>query len=252
VSSNLKVFVAGAPRSGTSILLFALKDVFGLEGHGESHVMPAFNTMIHASYEYLRSINAADRTVTKKMMVSGLNLPDIKAHLSEFIRRFYLERFPDGSWVDKTPSPAGVFSLVLVQEVFPDARLIVNYRNGIEVVSSHVKKFNATFEEACNVWRSAMDGLTRIKPLCKNLLAVDQYDFSNATDHVARQIARHLGRADKVDDLARYLRSERVENSSTHDWSKRLTLADASWSESEKETFRQKCGATMSEYGYTM
>jgi hypothetical protein len=252
VASNLKVFVAGAPRSGTSILLFALKDVFGLEGHGESHVMPAFNTMIHACYEYLRSFNAADEAVTRKMMISGLKLPDIKAHMFELIRKFYLERFPEGCWVDKTPSPAGVFSLVLVEEVFPDARLIVNYRNGIEVVSSHVKKFNASFEDACNVWRSAMDGLTRIKPLCKNLLAVDQYDFSNATADVAKQIARHLDQAAKAYNLAEYLKSERVENSSTHDWSKRLRLADTSWSEPEKELFRRRCGDAMSEYGYDL
>jgi len=62
-----------------------------------------------------------------------------------------------------------------------------------------------------------MDGLAGIRPLCKNLLAVDQFDFSNATEDVATRIAQHLFRADKTAELARYLGNERVESSSTHD-----------------------------------
>jgi hypothetical protein len=38
----------------------------------------------------------------------------------------------------------------------------------------------------------AMMGLTRIWPLCKDLIAVDQYDFSNTPDRVAAEISSHL------------------------------------------------------------
>jgi hypothetical protein len=250
LTTSLKLFIAGAPRTGTSILLFALKDVFELPGYGESHVIPAFNEMIHRGYEYLQPFRSTDSAITREMMVGALQLPDIRAHLSQFIREFYQVHFPGGSWVDKTPSSPGVFALVLAEQVFPDARLIVTYRNGIEVVASHVKKFNASFEEACDIWKSAMEGLGAIRPLCKNLLVVDQFDFSNATDDVASKIARHLFRADRAADLALYLRNQRVESSSTHDWGGRLRLANMSWSEADKELFRRKCGETMREYGY--
>ena len=38
----LQVFIVGAPRSGTSILFYAMSKVLLLPGFGESHVMPLF------------------------------------------------------------------------------------------------------------------------------------------------------------------------------------------------------------------
>jgi Sulfotransferase family len=250
--AGIKAFIAGAPRTGTSILVFGLKAVFDLPGHGESHVLPAFNQMIHALFRYWEPFKKVKQSVVNETMLAKMKLEDVERHVHGYIRKFYMDSFPDGSWVDKTPSPPGVYALPLAEQVFPDARLIVTQRNGIEVVSSHIKKFNATFEEACEVWISAMLGLTRIRPLCKNLLVVDQYDFSNVPNHVAAAISNHLGRPEKAEALAQYLLSERVELSSAHDWSKRLRLEDMSWSNEQKQFFRDKCGEMMNSYGYAM
>ncbi|HVH79872.1 MAG TPA: hypothetical protein VM782_10805, partial [Stellaceae bacterium] len=43
---NLKVFIVGPPRSGTSILYLAMQQVFDLPGYGESHVVPAIQRAI--------------------------------------------------------------------------------------------------------------------------------------------------------------------------------------------------------------
>jgi hypothetical protein len=245
-----KVFIAGAPRSGTSILLFAVKDVFGLPGYGESHVMPAINQMTHSYYKYVEQFKGVDKSILDEIMLSRVSLADVKKPLFDFVRQLYHKTFPTGSWVDKTPSPPGVFALPVAEEIFPDARLIVTKRNGIEVVTSHVKKFSVTFETACDIWISAMTGLERIKPLCRNLLVVDQYDFLNATDRVSLDIAAHVGLPEKAEKLASFLRTQRVESSSIHDRSGRLRLADVPWSEQQKELFRAKCGETMEAVGY--
>ena len=207
---GIKAFIAGAPRTGTSILVFGLKAVFDLPGYGESHVLPAFNQMVHALFTYWEPFKKVDRSVVNETMLAKMDLADVKRHVHDYIRHFYMDSFPDGSWVDKTPSPPGVYALPMAEQVFPDARLIVTQRNGIEVVASHIRKFNTAFAEACEVWTSAMLGLGEIQRLCNNLLVVDQFDFSNAPDRVAAAIANHLGHPEKAEALAQYLVSERV------------------------------------------
>src|SRR5579871_5315900 len=176
--SGTKVFIAGAPRTGTSILLYAMKEVFHLPGNGESHVMPAFNEMVHSVYTYLQNFEAVEPAVLNSITLKNLSVNEIREHLLEFTRDFYLRHFPTGAWVDKTPSPSGIYALPLAEVAFPDARLIATKRNGIEAVASHVKKFRCSFETACTVWVSAMKGLMTIAPRCHNLLIVDQFDFS--------------------------------------------------------------------------
>jgi hypothetical protein len=241
-----KVFIVGAPRSGTSILVFALKDVFGLPGYGESHVMPAFQRMIH----HLRAYTNGFAGIPDPIMLKKLNRPELERYLFDYIRGFYGKSFPEGSWIDKTPTGEAVFGLPLIEAVFPTARLIATKRNGIEVVVSHLKKFNSSFDEACHSWLNAMKGLVHARDGCKNLLEVDQFELSNNTREISQKIAAHLGAEARADRLADYLGSHQVERSSTHDSKNRLRLADTSWSVAEREKFRALCGEMMASFGY--
>ncbi len=242
----LKVFIVGAPRSGTSILLFALKDVFGLPGYGESHVIPAFQRMVHQFRAYMSGFN----NISDPMMLKQLSKEALEQYLFDFVRKFYDENYPDGRWVDKTPTGEAVFGLPLIETIFPDARSIMLKRNGIEVVNSHLKKFKSTFDDACLSWLNAMKGLSHARGGCKNLLEVDQFDFQNAAERVSLQIATHLGMPERADALSSYFLKNRVEGSSTHDPTKRLTLADMDWSPEQKEIFKRQCGAAMQVFGY--
>lgn len=242
----LKVFLVGAPRSGTSILIFSLKDVFGLSGFGESHVMPVFQRMVHQLRAYVNGFaNISDPVMLKKLNRLGL-----EQYLFEYVRKFYAENFPDDRLIDKTPTGEAVFGLRLIESIFPDARLIATKRNGVEVVSSHLKKFNSSFEEACHSWLNAMKGLQHARGGCKNLLEVDQYDFLNAPNDACSRIANHLDAPDRAGPLAEYFASHEVERSSTHDPKRRLRLADTNWTAAEKETFMKLCGDMMKNFGY--
>jgi hypothetical protein len=244
----LKVFVVGAPRSGTSILLYALKEVFDLPGFGESHVIPVFQRMVHPMRVYLESFT----TLNDPVMVKTLSRARLEQCLFEFVRAFYRETFPGDRWVDKTPTGEAVFGLPLIESIFPDVRLIVTKRNGIEVVGSHVKKFNSSFEEACLSWVNAMKGLLHARGICRNLLEVDQYEFLNVPEQVSERIARHLSALDRAGKLASYLLNHRVESSSTHDSGTRLRLADTNWSGADRELFKLRCAEMMTTFGYEL
>ena len=247
-SKSTKVFIVGAPRSGTSILVFALKDVFALPGFGESHVMPAFQRMVH----HLRIYTNGFADNKEVIMLKKLKQAELEEYIFAYIRGFYQSTFPGGSWVDKTPTSEAVFGLSFIESVFPDARLIATKRNGIEVVTSHVKKFKSNFEDACGSWLKSMEGLSRARKVCKNLLEVDQYDFVNATDDVAGRIAEHLGRPESAAPLAQYFVNTRVEQSSALDPKVKPRLADTQWTDEQKAVFTQQCGDMMRLMHYEM
>ena len=89
----MKVFIAGSPRSGTSILVFALKTIFELPGDGESHVMPAFQGMVHHLRSYLDRFEANEDPITLKK----LDRSAAEQYLFEYVRQFYREVYPGGS-----------------------------------------------------------------------------------------------------------------------------------------------------------
>lgn len=244
--TTARVFIAGSPRSGTSILLFAMKQVFGLPGFGESHVMPLF-------YRIMQQVDGYFRVFVHNqdpMMLKKLSHDLIEREIFRFIRTFYIEVFPQGSWVDKTPSAEAISSLALAESVFPDARLLVTRRTGVEVVNSYRKKFNSTFEQACGAWVNSMRALVHLRGLCRNLVEVDQYDFRNNPREVSLKIASHVGMPEKAENLAQYFSAHKVEVSSTHDARVRLRIADANWSKSEQEYFVLHCGEMMQALGY--
>jgi len=248
-SKPLQVFIVGAPRSGTSIMLRAMKDVLGLPGYGESHAMPAFQRIIQNIRADLSYFDDKDQN----LMVKELAVDDLVQHIGEFIRKFYYGIFPDGSWVDKSARGNAVAGLPLIETVFPDARLIMIRRNGIEVAVSHMKKFpGQDLAHACQSWSKAMRELHRASRSCKNLLMIDQYDLQNATEKVSQDIADHLGLPDKGKPLSEFFLSQRVQGSSTHDPKKRLLLDDTDWPEKDKDLFRKVCGPMMQRYGYDM
>jgi hypothetical protein len=80
--NQTKVFIAGAPRSGTSIMLFAIKDVFGLPGYGESHVIPAFAQMVHTLFTYMKEFERVDKSVLNEILLSHISVPEVRVRRS--------------------------------------------------------------------------------------------------------------------------------------------------------------------------
>src|SRR5437764_11834495 len=63
MSPNLQVFILGPARSGTSITYYAMREIFGLPGDGESHVIPMFSRILHIFYTHQQSFRDAEMEV---------------------------------------------------------------------------------------------------------------------------------------------------------------------------------------------
>jgi hypothetical protein len=248
VVSNLQVFVLGAARSGTSALFTAISEVFGLPGYGESHVVPAFQRMIHQLRQYVEIFDNNPEDIMIKHMGAG----PVEALLFDYIRRFYRETYKGGGFVDKTPTGEAIYGAPLIEAIFPDAYLITTRRTGIEVVQSFRLKFSSDFADACLAWAEAMSGILHARTRCQRMIEIDQFDMANQPERTGRRIAAWLGYPEYGEALGRFFARERIEKSSTHDWSRRQTLADVDWSPTEKATFARICGRMMETFDYAM
>ena len=246
--SDLKVFILGSPRSGTSITYYAMREVFGLKGRGESHVFPIFQRMIHQFYTYTQEFKKISGVLAAELDTRSFR-DDLYAHL----RIFYAKAYGGAGFVDKTPGAESIRGCDLISGAFPDARVILLQRNGIEVVNSYRSKFDASFENACQAWKHVVIASQQlVEQKQDRVLVIDQFDLTNAPETSAASIAHHLGRPELADKLAAFFVDRRVEQHSTHDWHFRQTLADIGWSDDEKAVFRTVCGDCMTALGYAL
>jgi hypothetical protein len=243
----LRVFIMGPPRSGTSVTYYAMREVFKLPGPGESHVFPIFLTTLHRFWQYGESFRKQTGNLAARLDTAAL-----RVLLLEYLRRFYATHFPAGNWVDKTPGAEAILSTSLVLDAFPDARIILTTRGGIETVQSFRLKFKAQFENACMSWLHCMQALARVTAEHPTVLKIDQFDMAGQPEQTATRIATHLGRDAQAGELADFLKTHQPERSSKHDWDNRLTLAATDWSDAEKRQFTDLCGDMMHKLGYPM
>ena len=244
---NLQVFILGCARSGTSITYYAMREIFGLPGAGESHVMPIFQRILRDFSAYQRNFADTDHRV----LAASLPPTDFRHHVIEYIRQFYADKYPEGSWVDKTPGAEALVGAPLIRETFPQARLICTKRNGVEVVQSFRAKFSSDFAAACQAWALSMSALLKARETNSNILEVDQFDMTNSPDQVAARVSNYLEMPKKRDALAAFLRDKRTDQLSSHDWRRRLTVADTDWSQDERALFANTSGELMQTFGYS-
>jgi hypothetical protein len=237
----------GPPRSGTSVTFYAMRDVFRLPGYGESHVFPIFSKMLHDYWIYSQSFSKKP-----EILASRLDTDLWQATLIEYVRKFYAAQFPGGNWVDKTPGAEAVMSTSLVLAAFPEARIILMARSGIDTVQSIRVKFTSQFREACLSWLTSMEAMVRVIAKHATALKVDQFDLASQPDDTAARIAAHLGRDAHAERLAEYLKTHQPERSSKAGLDSRRTLAAMDWSDDEKRVFSELCGDMMRKLGYPL
>ena len=242
----LKVFILGSERSGTSITYYAMRHVFALPGPGESHVFPIFVRMIHQYQLYADDFRQAGR----RELAARLDTRSLRTAFSEFLRDFYSRQYPNGEWVDKTPGAGAISGATMIYDTFPDAKIILTKRTGVEVVQSFRAKFSTNFDVACKIWLNCTLAAERAIADHPEILVIDQYQIANQTVRTAEEIAERLGRPEKAKALADFFATNHTDQMSTHAWDHRLTAEEAGWNQQEKEIFEATCGETMRRLGY--
>ncbi|MBY0330142.1 MAG: sulfotransferase [Acetobacteraceae bacterium] len=242
---KLKVFVLGPARSGTSITYTCMRRVFRLPGRGESHVMPAFQDMIDAFHRY-----KAKKRPKGNIAFLSLDPARVEAHVHAFVREFYAGLYPGGAFIDKTPGPRAIHGIPVIRAIFPDARVVITKRGGIETVDSFRRKFNMPVGAASKTWTACMRAILWAQENCEDVHVVEQFDMANRTDEVAAALCAYLGQPEKTPQVARFLRENEKQASSSHDRSRPLTLGDGAWSAEEKDVFLRVSGDMMQRLSY--
>lgn len=228
-------------------MYYAMRQVLGLPGPGESHVIPAFQRVVHGFWMYCDSLRNQEGVLARR-----LDFGDFRRHTLDYVRSFYATNFPDGSFVDKTPGAEAIAGAQLIRLAFPDARIIVTRRGGLEVVQSYRRKFQADFTDACRAWSICMTAIEQMRPLVPDQMEIEHYELAMQTDAVTQRLAAYLGRPECAADLAAFFRGNRTDRLSDHDWNRRLTLDAMDWTDAQKQIFRTTCGPQMERFGYTM
>jgi hypothetical protein len=88
-------------------------------------------------------------------------------------------------------------------------RGIITTRNGVEVVESYRREFDADFRAAGLEWTRCAEAIAGLRTLLPEALFLDQQEMRLSPALSGRKIAEHVGRPDKADELAAFLRSNR-------------------------------------------
>jgi hypothetical protein len=226
----------------------AMRHVLRLQGHGESHVMPLFLRLKTQFALYTKNMSQISGN-----LAGSLEAGEFDQAIHTYLRAFYARIYGlDGSFVDKTPGAEAIRATDIIFDLFPDARVLLLRRTGIEVIPSYRRKFGASFEDACRSWVQVAEAMAHPRMWRPEVLTIDQFDLTNNAADVAERIASHLRCPERAADLAAYFEKHRFEQQSTHDWSRRQLLADTDWNEAEKDAFRRICGKNMTALGYEM
>jgi len=125
-----------------------------------------------------------------------------KKELAENYGRLYLNKQgnPDGRWFDKTPQ--NIYGVLLISQMFPEARFIHIYRNPLNVVASlyagKVMSIN-DMSGATSYWNESMSIMAEYKKIARDrVLEIAYEDVTNKPDTAVRQI---LGFLDEDPDL---------------------------------------------------
>ncbi len=227
------VFIFGPARSGTSVTFLALQNVLKYSGLGEGHVIPIFQRILFNYYEYVK------RFVGKPGVLAGrLDVKSLEVRMFDLIRRFYREQFEGGPFVDKTPGLEALVGVPVVKQVFPDAKLVVTTRSGVEVVESYRRKFKAGFAEACLEFARCAKKIDELRETTPEALFLDQNELRATPDLAARRLADHVGQSDQAEALAKFFRESREDmHSDPTAWDNPPTIETIGWSDEERAIY---------------
>ncbi len=252
-SSDKKIiFIVGSPRSGTSILGNALRQVLNADSSfSEGHVLAILPELEASVRNYYASTPASK---LEGFMLSHMNQNLLVHQLHQTIKRQY-EQLLDSQWiVDKTPGIPMLQALPSIQMMWPQAHFIFAKRRGIENINSRLQKFpQESFENHARQWQSSMMLWRQFRKQLPRKLEIDQYDIQRTPAQVAEQLSRYLGLDSQQEErLSQQFSSDRPEQLVTTSNDKPLVLDDTHWSAEQKHLFLDICHEAMSAYGYSL
>ncbi len=251
-------FVIGSPRSGTSILAWAVAQ------HPDMCTGPEadFPYYFGQSGEFDRVWDLCTKREDGWMVRHGVEREEYLACLGLGLDQLFQRRSEGRRWVDSTP--ANVLVGPRLALLFPNAQFLHIVRDGRFVVSSLMKSgFDhpsaKDFTLATQTWADYVKaGRAFEKASPERVLEVRQERLESEPESVMKDVQEFLG-LEHSDKLAEYLRTHRINSSYGNTPRENLLETKPAsvpktpwkdWAASEKVTFSKIAAATMVELGY--
>lgn len=237
------VFVLGAPRSGTSMMQWSLRDHPNLWGGQESdYLIPLVKA--------LKETHQAGSRRGKLHWLSGqgVSLEEYAAHVGYGINSLYTSRSKGLRWVEQTPQYT--LHLKSMKLLFPGAKFVFMLRDGRSVVSSLRKFVNPVgHEDACRLWKKFVEaGLAYLESEGDSDLLVVRYERVVAeTEAALHDVFQFLGEPDSPASVE-FIRSKSPINSSFSGEVSAQKAAPrwADWTREERQIFADINGDLLS------
>ena len=264
------VFVIGSPRSGTSILAWALAHHSEFWASGELHILYGLFGLGHG---WVKEKFEQERKLPEGWFEEEkVELDEFLSYLGLGLNALFTNRSKGKRWVDQTPLHASMTDEL--SKMFPGASFLHILRDGRDVVESMVNFQNAipasqqpvllandlyppwagNFKEACLTWRASVEAATEFsKREPARCLTVRYGDLVTDTAGTFRKIFEFLKVRDE-EASAEYLMTTRLHSShptgapppagqvSRQSWK--------SWSPERKMLFLQIADHTLRKHGF--
>ncbi|PHN00718.1 sulfotransferase family protein [Flavilitoribacter nigricans] len=245
------IIIVGAPRSGTSMMMSAMRHILGYAGHNEAHIFTLLDKLLQTTRDHCRSLSAGFDP-TSNVLLFDPNLK-IEEDLKQLFKQYLTQFYGDKPWFLKTPNRYAIQALPLMLELFPEARIIYMKRRGIENVLSQSRKFgNGKFSaDYCTEWSACMLSFFT-KDFSDRSLVIDQLAYIKCPDLLITKLLYFLeidASAGLKGRLKKYLLGNPVEKTAALT-SSYIALEETPWSEEEKATFLTICEGSMNLGGY--
>ncbi len=233
------IFVLGAPRSGTSMIQWALRQHPDLWGGPESDFfIPLF--------EGTRQAHSHGTERGRLHWLSRLEVDEheLVSYVAAGVNALYTQRSGGKRWVEQTPQYT--LHLDLMADAFPGAQFVYMLRSGREVVRS-LRHFTnpVAHGEACRIWAAfAQAGLDFAEgPRGDRMKVVRYADAVERTPATLSDLLTALG-LPSDDACSRFItEGDRINSSFDGD------KVERPWSALEERQFKGRCGELMERLG---
>ena len=252
------VFVIGSPRSGTSVLAWAVAQ------HRDMWTGPEadFPYQFGRTREFDRIWNLCARRESGWLARHEVTREEYLACIGLGLDQLFRRRSKGRRWVDS--SPANVLVGPKLAQLFPNATFLHIVRDGRWVVNSLMKsgidvRATKDFTTATKTWRTYVTAGREFEAAHpERVLEVRQDRLERDPESVMREVQAFLD-LEHSDKPAEFLRTRRINSSYANTLRENLKVTNPDavpkapwrhWSPSEKDTFRSIAMETMAELGY--
>jgi hypothetical protein len=245
------LFIVGSPRSGTSILIDALRGA-GYHGFSEGNFLTLLQPIQRLIDRHFEIFDASSPNV----LVSQIDKSVLTAELHRVVCQAAEAQYGNRPWVDKTGNPEMIAAIPIMLHAWPTSHFIFAKRRAIENVYSRLRKFpKLNFDYHCADWARNMAAWRQIKAEIPDLRAIeiDQREISAGPAEAAGRLAAFLALGD---DAARRMtvifETNRPQQTQSGSAERLLRLETTGWTDEQVRVFHKYCDIEMEAFGYSL